>query len=174
MYLVILFYIYCILTYITYFLYYIHTFIYLSTSLPRSRYIFGGGYIGFQTNSRKRVNSMQGKADAYYSLDGANWVKINYGKNSSSSGSTSGSSSTSCSSGCSSTFFLFLLLFLLLFLFLLLWLLLLLWQRREVAVLRCPSSPLRSGRRQLWTPNPSTSAAGDSLYIASMRILRRR
>lgn len=69
-----------------------HTFTYLSTSLPLSRYIFGGGYIGFQTNSRKRVNSMQGKADAYYSLDGANWVKINYGKNMS-------SGSTSCSSG---------------------------------------------------------------------------
>ena len=78
MYLVILF---CILYINIYnFLYYIQTFTYLSTSLPLSRYIFGGGYIGFQTNSRKRVNSMQGKADAYYSLDGANWVKINYGK----------------------------------------------------------------------------------------------
>ena len=43
--------------------------------------MFGGGYIGYRTNSRKRVNTMQAKADGYWSEDGQNWFKINYGTN---------------------------------------------------------------------------------------------
>lgn len=53
--------------------------IYLFIMFFSRRYIFGGGFIGFRTNSKKRVTAMQGKADGYWSTDGANWVKINYG-----------------------------------------------------------------------------------------------
>lgn len=52
----------------------------LFTTSPHKRYLFGGGYIGYLANSKKRVTTMQGKADGYWSQDGINWVKINYGK----------------------------------------------------------------------------------------------
>lgn len=45
---------------------------------PPKIYIFGGGFIGFRTNSKRRVNEMQAKADGYWSYDAQNWVKINY------------------------------------------------------------------------------------------------
>jgi hypothetical protein len=50
----------------------------LTDPSPPRMYLFGGGYIGFQSNSQKNVNSMKGYADAYWSVDGANWTMINY------------------------------------------------------------------------------------------------
>ena len=55
-------------------------YLFLYVIRTKIRYIFGGGFIGFRTNSKKRVTTMQGKADGYWSTDGANWVKINYGE----------------------------------------------------------------------------------------------
>ena len=40
--------------------------------------MFGGGFIGFRTNTQKRVNEMQARADGYWSYDAQNWVKISY------------------------------------------------------------------------------------------------
>lgn len=48
------------------------------TAQPPKIYVFGGGYIGFSTSNPKRVTSMSGYADAYWSRDGMNWVKISY------------------------------------------------------------------------------------------------
>lgn len=45
---------------------------------PPKIYLFGGGYIGYNTANTKRVTSMVGYADAYWSRDGLHWVKINY------------------------------------------------------------------------------------------------
>jgi hypothetical protein len=45
---------------------------------PPKIYLFGGGYIGQDTANKKRVTSMIGRADAYWSRDGVKWVKINY------------------------------------------------------------------------------------------------
>lgn len=50
----------------------------LVPELPPKIYLVGGGYVGFQTANKKRVISMQGKADAYWSRDGLNWTRINY------------------------------------------------------------------------------------------------
>lgn len=41
-------------------------------------YVFGGGYIGQKKKEKKRVNLIKGFADAYWSIDGGNWTKINY------------------------------------------------------------------------------------------------
>lgn len=56
---------------------------YLNTSLgfpaePPKMYLYGGGYTGFRTNTGQIVSDMVGKADAYWSRDGINWVTINY------------------------------------------------------------------------------------------------
>lgn len=45
---------------------------------PPKIYLFGGGYTGFSIANKKRVNNMIGRADGYYTRDGANWTKINY------------------------------------------------------------------------------------------------
>eukprot|EP01038_Epipyxis_sp_PR26KG_P013274 gene13274-17787_t len=47
-------------------------------SKPPKIYLFGGGYTGFSTNSKRRVTKMVGLADAYFSHDGATWTKISY------------------------------------------------------------------------------------------------
>lgn len=48
------------------------------TALIPKIYVFGGGYIGSSSTSTRRVSTMIGYADAYWSRDGAKWVKINY------------------------------------------------------------------------------------------------
>mmetsp|Transcript_19908 Transcript_19908/g.33321 ORF Transcript_19908/g.33321 Transcript_19908/m.33321 type:complete len:546 (+) Transcript_19908:176-1813(+) len=49
-----------------------------NTTSPPKMYIVGGGSTGFLVSSKRRVTSMQGKADAFWSTDGQNWIKINY------------------------------------------------------------------------------------------------
>lgn len=49
-----------------------------NTIQPPKIYLFGGGYTGYKTNSNKKVTAMIGKADAYWSRDGINWVQVNY------------------------------------------------------------------------------------------------
>lgn len=41
-------------------------------------YIFGGGFVGFSTTSKKRVNTMDAYSDAYWSEDGITWQQMNY------------------------------------------------------------------------------------------------
>ncbi len=48
------------------------------TPFPPKIYLFGGGTIGYSTSNKKRINNMVGRADAYFTHDGANWTKINY------------------------------------------------------------------------------------------------
>ena len=70
----------------------------LDHSSPPKMFMFGGGYIGFQVGSNKKVRSnplvlilslqqmllilqftrVSGYTDGYYSLDGVEWTKINY------------------------------------------------------------------------------------------------
>jgi hypothetical protein len=45
---------------------------------PPKIYLFGGGFIGYQKNAKKKVTSMIGRADAYWTRDGVNWTQINY------------------------------------------------------------------------------------------------
>jgi hypothetical protein len=45
---------------------------------PAKIYLFGGGYAGFASNSQKKVNSVVGRPDAYWSYDGVHWNQINY------------------------------------------------------------------------------------------------
>lgn len=33
---------------------------------------------GFDTKSKKKVTSVKGRADAYFTIDGGNWTKISY------------------------------------------------------------------------------------------------
>lgn len=45
---------------------------------PPKIYIFGGGYIGSSITSTRRVTSMSGYADSWWSRDGSHWYKISY------------------------------------------------------------------------------------------------
>ncbi len=36
-------------------------------------FLFGGGNIGYSTSSSKKITSMEGRLDAWYSKDGVNW-----------------------------------------------------------------------------------------------------
>lgn len=41
-------------------------------------YLFGGGYVGFSISSQKRVTTIRGYSDSYWSEDGITWNQMNY------------------------------------------------------------------------------------------------
>lgn len=55
---------------------------------PPKIYLFGGGYVGFKTGSTKKVVSMVGRPDAYWSYDAINWTEISYQEGGGSTGFT--------------------------------------------------------------------------------------
>lgn len=55
---------------------------------PAKIYLYGGGYVGFKTSSQKRVTTVVGRADAFWSYDGFNWTQINYEEGGGTSGFT--------------------------------------------------------------------------------------
>jgi hypothetical protein len=55
---------------------------------PPKIYLFGGGYAGFSTENERRVNSVLGRPDAYWSYDAVNWTQINYQEGGGSTGFT--------------------------------------------------------------------------------------